>query len=540
MPRLVSGALALLLLLLLTPQGTAAPRPDPAEALATCVRVGLLDPAPPDAEYRNYDLAITLERLARLPSIAHRLDPRDLSLEGFAPFDVPVGHPAAAAARAAVRRGWMIQPNGYFQGRSAHPDVRNSLRHVLASLDRPPLDPEATAWSGGSVRQYAARLLVQVLEVLGEDTTRRLVDPSPPPLPPGTQPPRTQAQEDAYRQDFQRAVERYARAAAPPPATVAWLARRHDRARGQVADQLQAAIAERNAQTRGWLRTSPRAPRPPPPPRPLAVPPGEPARIQLVRDGSTLIQVPGASGAFLGRDEVTVRQYQKFLASFPDQPRPSNWSAQEAHPDHPVVGLTRDEAALYAAWAGARLPSKHEWGLAAGGPEGHPYPWGAGLPPGTPPEREWVERYRARLLAIAPGWLGEDQDFAEWASRPGYQISWLVQNRVITPPTNQEWFGVGDVPLVELGGGPGRLFEAHPDQAALRPVGSFPLDVTPAGFRDMAGNAREWTANTSDGFPIAMGGTVGYNPGEWGGFSDWELPQEARRPTLGLRLARDP
>ncbi len=79
--------------------------------------------------------------------------------------------------------------------------------------------------------------------------------------------------------------------------------------------------------------------------------------------------------------EVTNSQYAEFLAET-DNPLPSSWSG-DSYPNgqeqHPVRGVTWDQAVAYCEWQGKRLPTEAEWEVAARGQDGRLYPWGDNL-----------------------------------------------------------------------------------------------------------------------------------------------------------------
>jgi len=100
-------------------------------------------------------------------------------------------------------------------------------------------------------------------------------------------------------------------------------------------------------------------------------------------------------GYWVGRTEVTNAQFRKFIEAGGYSKReywtaegwqwkesagitqPHSWNDPTWNkPDHPVVGVSWYEAAAYAKWAGARLPTEAEWEKAARGTDGRIWPWG--------------------------------------------------------------------------------------------------------------------------------------------------------------------
>lgn len=80
---------------------------------------------------------------------------------------------------------------------------------------------------------------------------------------------------------------------------------------------------------------------------------------------------------WIDKSEVTNAMYVKCIgidACTP--PARSTFYSQPAYADHPVLGVSWNQANVYCAWADRRLPSEAEWEKAARGTDERIYPWG--------------------------------------------------------------------------------------------------------------------------------------------------------------------
>lgn len=103
-------------------------------------------------------------------------------------------------------------------------------------------------------------------------------------------------------------------------------------------------------------------------------------------DGAVLVFIPGGTcrlgtdndreiridGFWMYKYEVTIAQYRRFCQAT-GRPLPDG-----SH-NHPITGVSWDDAAAYCVWAKAQLPTEAQWEKAARGPAELPYPWGKTL-----------------------------------------------------------------------------------------------------------------------------------------------------------------
>jgi formylglycine-generating enzyme required for sulfatase activity len=126
------------------------------------------------------------------------------------------------------------------------------------------------------------------------------------------------------------------------------------------------------------------------------------------RDGADPLEQPehkvDLPAFFIDRVEVTNAAYKAFVDATGHK-TPSNWtgaSFPEGRGEYPVTGVTWQDAADYAKWAGKRLPTEQEWEAAARGSDGRIYPWGNGFRSGvanigSKPDKATLDQYPAGI-----------------------------------------------------------------------------------------------------------------------------------------------
>jgi formylglycine-generating enzyme required for sulfatase activity len=222
------------------------------------------------------------------------------------------------------------------------------------------------------------------------------------------------------------------------------------------------------------------------------------------KDGTVLVYVPGgeftigAEGAdrrseplrrvrlspfWIAKFPVTNSQYSLYLKENPACRKPAFWEDPKFNPpQHPVVGLSWDEAQAYCQWAGLEFPSEAQWEAAARGSDQRPYPWGKESPTllhanfnalqgGTTP----VGAYPAG--AGPYGTLDQAGNVWEWCADPwSFQAYRQIENGQWDP------IAQGDKGLRALRGGSWKN-PAQDLRAAYRDRGMATLRVNHQGFR---------------------------------------------------------
>jgi formylglycine-generating enzyme required for sulfatase activity len=117
----------------------------------------------------------------------------------------------------------------------------------------------------------------------------------------------------------------------------------------------------------------------PPPPDMVLIDPGD--CVLGPGDGREAPETVRMDGFYMDRTEVKNAEYEKFVSATRHAP-PANWPNGKLPKEiehFPVMCVSWEDAAAFAAWAGKRLPTADEWERAARGREARKYPWGNGF-----------------------------------------------------------------------------------------------------------------------------------------------------------------
>lgn len=135
---------------------------------------------------------------------------------------------------------------------------------------------------------------------------------------------------------------------------------------------------------------------------PVPIPGGEFSMGSAVEQDHGPIHRVSISSFYLDKHQVTNARYLQFCDEtghrLPEFWNHDGFRCGLDHPDHPVVGVSWQDAAEFAAWCGKRLPSEAEWEYAArGGLESMDYPNGETL---TPADGNYTQSKKGGPVAV--------------------------------------------------------------------------------------------------------------------------------------------